>query len=139
MHLLHSCLFHQIDFLCFPMYMEKRPSQLQSYRNFFFFLGFYLFIFGERGRREGEKHQCIIASHSPPLGTQPMTQAFSVPHSIHRATPARARNFFYVSIQQKYIRYLLCQITPAPAPPRNRLTFYCSQTHSWKIKSYWFS
>ena len=29
---------------------------------------FYLFIFRERGRkgeREGEKHQCVIASHTP--------------------------------------------------------------------------
>ena len=26
---------------------------------------FYLFIFRERGR-EGEKHQCVVASHAPP-------------------------------------------------------------------------
>ena len=33
--------------------------------------GFYLIIFRERGRegeREGEKHQCVIASHAPPTG-----------------------------------------------------------------------
>ena len=33
------------------------------------FLIFYLFIFRERGRegeREGEKHQCVVASHEPP-------------------------------------------------------------------------
>ena len=32
-----------------------------------FFQRFYLFIFRERGRegeREGEKHQCVVASHS---------------------------------------------------------------------------
>ena len=32
---------------------------------------FYLFIFRERGRegeREGEKHHCVIASHTPPTG-----------------------------------------------------------------------
>ena len=32
---------------------------------------FYLFIFRERGRegeREGEKHQCVVASHVPPTG-----------------------------------------------------------------------
>ena len=32
---------------------------------------FYLFIFRERGRkgeREGEKHQCVVASHAPPSG-----------------------------------------------------------------------
>ena len=35
------------------------------------FLRFYLFIFRERGReeeREGEKHQCVVASHMPPNG-----------------------------------------------------------------------
>ena len=35
------------------------------------FLEFYLFIFRERGRegeREGEKHQCVVASHTPPTG-----------------------------------------------------------------------
>ena len=32
---------------------------------------FYLFIFKERGReeeREGEKHQCVVASQAPPTG-----------------------------------------------------------------------
>ena len=36
-----------------------------------FFLRFYLFIFRERGRerkREGEKHQCVVASCTPPTG-----------------------------------------------------------------------
>ena len=35
------------------------------------FLIFYLFIFRERGRereREREKHQCVVASHTPPTG-----------------------------------------------------------------------
>ena len=44
----------------------------------FFFLIFYLFIFRDRGRegeREGEKLQCVVASHVPPLGTWPATQA----------------------------------------------------------------
>ena len=38
---------------------------------FYYFLRFYLFIFREKGRggeREGEKHQCVIASHTPPTG-----------------------------------------------------------------------
>ena len=38
---------------------------------FFLFLRFYLFIFRERGRegeREGEKHQCVVASHVVPTG-----------------------------------------------------------------------
>ena len=36
-----------------------------------FVLGFYLFIFRERGRegeREGEKYQCVVASHVAPTG-----------------------------------------------------------------------
>ena len=35
------------------------------------FLRFYLFIFRERGKdrdREGEKHQCVVASCTPPTG-----------------------------------------------------------------------
>ena len=35
------------------------------------FLIFYLFIYKERvreGEREGEKHQCVVASHMPPTG-----------------------------------------------------------------------
>ena len=44
----------------------------------FIYLIFYLFIFRERGR-EGEKHQCVVASGAlpppPPLGTWPTTQA----------------------------------------------------------------
>ena len=35
------------------------------------FLRFYLFIFRERrrqGEREEEKHQCVVASHTPPTG-----------------------------------------------------------------------
>ena len=37
---------------------------------FFFFLRFHLFIL-ERGKgkeKEGEKHQCVVASHMPPTG-----------------------------------------------------------------------
>ena len=38
-------------------------------RIFFFFLRFYLFIFGERGREEERgKHQCVVASPIPPTG-----------------------------------------------------------------------
>ena len=37
----------------------------------YLFLRFYLLIFREKGRerdREGEKHQCVVASHAPPTG-----------------------------------------------------------------------
>ena len=42
------------------------------------FKGFIYLFFRERGRegeREGEKHQCVVASHVAPLGTWPATQA----------------------------------------------------------------
>ena len=38
---------------------------------FIYFKRFYLFMFRERGRegdREGEKHQCVVASHVAPTG-----------------------------------------------------------------------
>ena len=38
---------------------------------FIFFKELVLFIFRERGRegdREGERHQCVVASHAPPTG-----------------------------------------------------------------------
>ena len=38
---------------------------------FFLKKRFYLFIYRERGwegEREGEKHQCVVASHAPPTG-----------------------------------------------------------------------
>ena len=37
----------------------------------YFFKRFYLFSFrewGKEGEREGEKHQCVVASHAPPTG-----------------------------------------------------------------------
>ena len=39
------------------------------------FLRFYLFIFREKGRREGEKYQYVVASCAPHTGTWPTTQA----------------------------------------------------------------
>ena len=41
------------------------------YVNFQFLKRFYLFIYRERGRegeREGEKHQCVVATRAPPTG-----------------------------------------------------------------------
>ena len=37
----------------------------------------YLFLdrVGRKGEKEGEKHQCVVASHAPLLGTWPETQA----------------------------------------------------------------
>ena len=53
-------------------------QELRSDRsNIFFFLLKILWIyFGEgKGGREGEKHQCLVASHTPLLGTWLTTQA----------------------------------------------------------------
>ena len=57
--------------------MIKLPNDAFLRKCFFFFKQI-LFIFRERGRegeREGEKHQCVVASHTPPEGTWPATQA----------------------------------------------------------------
>ena len=42
---------------------------------------FYLFILretGKEGKGEGEKHQCVVASHVPQLGTWPITQVYAL-------------------------------------------------------------
>ena len=50
-----------------------------SYEEHIFFLDFiYLFLERRKGRREGVKHQCVVASRAPPtgdLGIWPATQA----------------------------------------------------------------
>ena len=78
----------------------------------FSFLIVYLFIFREQGReeeREGEIHQCVVASCVPPtwgpgpqprhvswLGIEPVTLWFTGRrHSIHWATPPRAGKCFW--------------------------------------------
>ena len=44
--------------------------------NLLFFKTDFTFYFLEREEgREKEKHQCVVASHAPPLGTWPATQA----------------------------------------------------------------
>ena len=55
--------------------LERMKVSLDKLPLFFllrtFFKRFYLFIFRERGkegRRGGEKHQCVVASHVPPTG-----------------------------------------------------------------------
>ena len=71
----------------------------------FLFLKILFILFLEKGRggeREGEKHQCMVASHTPPprnvachnmyprLGIELATLWLAGRHSIHWATPARA-------------------------------------------------
>ena len=44
---------------------------IYSFKERFFFLRFYLFVFRKRGmegEREGEKRQCVVVSHVPPTG-----------------------------------------------------------------------
>ena len=46
-----------------------RPLRENGMHPFFKKKDFYLFIFRERGRegeKEGEKHQCVVASYTPP-------------------------------------------------------------------------
>ena len=59
---------------------NSHPLYLQSSLNLYFLFLFVkiLFIFRERGRegeREGEKHQCVVASRVAPMGTWSATQA----------------------------------------------------------------
>ena len=65
---------------------------------------FFLFIYFRvgKGRREGEKPQCVDASRAPPgpqprhvpgLGIKPATLCFTGRCSIHRVTPAMAVSF----------------------------------------------
>ena len=66
----------------------------------FFFLRLFIYLFLERGEgqeKEGERHQCLVASHTPHtrepgprLGTELATLWFTGQRSIHWATPAGA-------------------------------------------------
>ena len=73
----------------------------------------FIYFFLERGRegeREREKYRCVVASHMPPLGTWPTTQAYALtksqtsnplvcsPHSNHWAMPPRARTRIFKNI-----------------------------------------
>ena len=91
---------------------------------FFFFLRFHLFIFREMGRegeREGEKHQCVVASSTPstgdlsrnpgmcPDGNQTSDPfCFIGRRSIHWAPPARADCFSSLTFQLPLPIWKLC-------------------------------
>ena len=57
-------------------YLQSRHSLMSLHKNgvkvpFFIYLFFKDFIYFQRGREgetEGEKHQCVVASHAPPTG-----------------------------------------------------------------------
>ena len=45
------------------------------------FLKYFIYFYRQRereGQREGEKHQCVVASHAPPTGSWPTTQAYAL-------------------------------------------------------------
>ena len=60
------------SWMCKVSLLQKFASPVQlTYIPFSLFREFYLFIFRQRGRegeREGEKHQCVVASCVPPTG-----------------------------------------------------------------------
>ena len=59
--------------------MFTTPIQIYAFYFYFFkfILKYFIYLFLERGRdgdREGEEHQCVVASRAP-QGTWPATQA----------------------------------------------------------------
>ena len=66
----------QMLYIVFAFFSTSDALLYFSLKKFFFKDFIYLFL--ERGRkavREGGKHQCVVVSYVPPLGTQPTTQA----------------------------------------------------------------
>ena len=55
--------------------LGQYPRPTESESPFFKDFIYLLFERGKEGEREGEKHQCVVASHLPLLGTWPTTQA----------------------------------------------------------------
>ena len=105
---------------------KKHSSQhYQQFKNGYNFLKI-LFIFRERGReeeRERGKHQCVVASHTCPhwgpglqprpvpwLGIKPPTLWFTGRHSIHWATPARAKNGYNLKLGRELFSQIDFQI-----------------------------
>ena len=57
----------------FCLWFAQFVFQIQLF--FFFFKILFIYFQTEgKGGREGEKHQCVVASHVPPLGIWPTTQ-----------------------------------------------------------------
>ena len=67
-----NCLKHEWNF-CGSFWNVNKATKLTIFNInvYFIFLIFYVFIFRERGKegeRGWEKHQCAVASHTPPTG-----------------------------------------------------------------------
>ena len=55
-------------------------SNFQDFEQWKFLKNFYLFTLDKEREEEGEKHQCVVASHMAPTGdlTWPATQAYAL-------------------------------------------------------------
>ena len=101
------CLKQNLSTLPFPNNKKDNSFSLKL-----FFKDFvYLFQTEGKGGRAGKKHQCVVASCTPPpgdlahnlvmcprLGIKPATLWFAGRHSIHSATQARGTVPFLTSI-----------------------------------------
>ena len=85
-----------------PLIWHRRQLQEDLPFLFIFFKDF-IYLFLERGKGGGKKHQCVLASHATPhrvpgpqprhvlwLGIELLTLQFAGQRLIHWATPARA-------------------------------------------------
>ena len=60
----HTILYYRENF-----HMQSNLKLVHDTVSFLFFFRFSLFLErGREGEREGEKHQCVGASHIPPTG-----------------------------------------------------------------------
>ena len=121
---------------------------------YLFFLRLHFFMFRERGkgRREGEKDQCVVASHMPPTwdlvrnpGLCPDWESnqrlwFAGWLSVHWATPARASCFYLLFFMLLFILFfifffMLLFFSFSFSTPKQ--VFYFSIFHasasSWKV------
>ena len=106
LHLIWWLIVHIYYFNYVTLFLQFLLLFLQDPLTFLFKKKIFIYLFLERGRereREGEKHQCVVASHAPAtgdlacnpgicprLGIELETLWFTGQHSIHRATQARA-------------------------------------------------
>ena len=124
-------------FLYFPLYTKCfiQVSCLPSSFSFLFLKKYFIYLFckGRRrkGEREGEKHQCVIASGKPPNGVpgqqprhlpwwgiDPATLLVRRP-AFHWATPARAVFLDYASCCCCIVPYYSLSHHTRPRPSRS--------------------
>ena len=86
--------------LLFKMWSMDRPAA-SAFPESYFFFKFYLFIFREGGR-EGEKHECVVASQAPPTGD--LTQACALTELNLRPFGSQAGTQFTEPHQARLLR-----------------------------------